>query len=422
MAGNTRRPAANPSRVQAPGGLVSGDHETAARMASPQKIALVCDWFFPRVGGVESHLRQLGAELARRGHAVHAVTVNPGPPELDGMPVHRLPLARLPFYNVAFQFRGLPMLADLFRQERFSVVHSHSLFSPLAHGAMTVARRLGLGGVLTNHSLLRGWELPTFAGLNRFFGWSRHPAVMTGVSAAVAADTRGATGRPDVQVIPNGIDLALWRPPATGAVASDEIRVVSVMRLNCRKRPLDFVRTLALVKARARGRKVRFILVGDGPMRSLVGLEAARLGVSRELELTGYLSPSEVRRLLGQASLFALPTRTEGFGISLLEARAMGLPVVAMRQGGQAEIVTHGRHGLLAGTLAEFAGAVSELVLDDALRESMAASAREGLEPYDWSVVTERYLAAYHLARGEGGAPRCASASRSTLSLTAPLT
>lgn len=357
-------------------------------------IALVCDWFPPRVGGVESHLAHLGQELSRRGYRVHGITVNPGPAHLDGMPVHRLPLARLPFYNVAFQFRGLDMLADLLRQERLSVVHSHSICSPMAHGAMAVARRLGLTGVLTNHSLLPGWELPTFAGLNRIFGWGGFPEVLTGVSAAVARDTGRALDRRQVQVIPNGIDLATWR--RSGAAPSgDEIRVVSVMRLNLRKRPLDFVRALAMVKARTRGRKVRFILVGDGPMRRLVELEALRLGVSRELELTGYRTPAEVRALLSQASLFAQPTRTEAFGIALLEARAMSLAVVAMRQGGQPELVTHGRHGLLAGSLSGFARAIAELVLDDERRERMAACTREGLEPYDWSVVTERYLEAY---------------------------
>lgn len=367
-------------------------------------IALVCDWFSPRVGGVENHLGHLGQELARRGYRVHGITVNPGPPHLDGIPVHRLPLARLPFYNVAFQFRGLDMLAEIFRQERLTVVHSHSICSPLAHGAMAVARRLGLAGVLTNHSLLRGWELPTFASLNRFFGWGRFPDVLTGVSAAVAADTRVATGRQEIQVIPNGIDLAVWRRSGPAPSGEDEIRVVSVMRLNWRKRPLDFVRALAMVKARTRGRKLRFILVGDGPMRRLVELEALRLGVSRELELTGYRPPAGVRALLHEATLFVQPTRTEAFGIALLEARAMGLPVVAMRHGGQPELVAHGRHGLLAGSLSEFAGSIAELVLDDERRRQMAARAREGLEPYDWSVVADRYLAAYQQAR-EPGSP-----------------
>ncbi len=360
-------------------------------------IALVCDWFSPRIGGVESHLLHLGQELSRRGYRVHAITVNPGPGEIEGMRVHRLPLARLPFYNVAFQFRGLDMLAEIYRAERIGVIHGHSIFSPMAQGAVAVARRLGLAGVLTNHSLLRGWELPTFAFLNRTFGWGRNPEVLTGVSAAVAADTRIATGRRDVEVIPNGIDLSEWRRMPSSP--DDEIRVVSVMRLNVRKRPLDFVRALARVKALVRGRKIRFILVGDGPMRRLVELEALRLGVSRELELAGYCPPARVRSILSQAALFALPCQTEAFGIALLEARAMGLPVVAMRHGGQPEIVVDGRHGFLTNTLTEFAGAIARLVLQDELRERMAASAREGLEPYDWSVVADRYLAAYEGAR-----------------------
>ncbi len=92
--------------------------------------------------------------------------------------------------------------------------------------------------------------------------------------------------------------------------------------------------------------------------------------------------------------------------MALLEARAAGLPVVAMAGGGVAEIVTSGRHGFLAATPREFVDALVRLATDAALRHTMADATVTGLEPLGWDAVVERHLDAYREAVARRGGRR----------------
>ncbi|HEX8951156.1 MAG TPA: glycosyltransferase, partial [Polyangia bacterium] len=134
---------------------------------------------------------------------------------------------------------------------------------------------------------------------------------------------------------------------------------------------------------------------GDGPLHGAVRAEAARLGVADRLELRGAVPRAEIPALLAGADLFALPSLNEAFGIVALEARAAGLPVVAMREGGAAELVEHGRQGLLAENDDDFAAHLGALVVDAALRRRMQAAAPERLERYAWPAIARRHESLY---------------------------
>jgi glycosyltransferase involved in cell wall biosynthesis len=97
--------------------------------------------------------------------------------------------------------------------------------------------------------------------------------------------------------------------------------------------------------------------------------------------------------------MFAHPGRHEAFGLALLEARAAGLPVVAMASGGVPDLIEHGRHGVLAGTRQEFCAAVNRLAGDDDLRARCAENASKDLDVYDWPQVVRQQESAYECAR-----------------------
>lgn len=122
-------------------------------------VALVCDFFYPAVGGAEVHIYQLGSHLAARGVRVvvltHAVGDRKGVRYLtSGIKVYYLP--QLAFYNnTSFPtiFSTLPMLRAVLVRERVRIVHGHSAFSVLAHEALFHAKALGLVTCFTDHSL-----------------------------------------------------------------------------------------------------------------------------------------------------------------------------------------------------------------------------------------------------------------------------
>jgi len=129
----------------------------------PQKktynIALVCDYFFPQPGGVESHMYQLSTKLIDRGHKViiitHAYDGRTGVRYLtNGLKVYHVPflvMYRASTFPTVFSF--FPMFRNIVIREQIEIVHGHASLSSLCHEAILHARTMGLRTVFTDHSL-----------------------------------------------------------------------------------------------------------------------------------------------------------------------------------------------------------------------------------------------------------------------------
>src|SRR4051794_32162198 len=171
------------------------------------KIALVSDWYFPHIGGVESQMRDLAHALIARGHDVRIITATPGPAILEGLRVDRLDVPIIRRWGIVRDRSARAPLEALFSRERFDRIHAHGLWSPLAILATCIARRLGIPSVLTNHSVLGTSGVALFRALDRRWGWSRWPDELTAVSSLTVEETARAAGRP-VGLLPNCIAAA----------------------------------------------------------------------------------------------------------------------------------------------------------------------------------------------------------------------
>lgn len=118
------------------------------------------------------------------------------------------------------------------------------------------------------------------------------------------------------------------------------------------------------------------LLAGDGPLRGSLEQHALDLGIARQVLFAGYRA--DARRLMRAADLLLVPSRTEAFGLSLLEGMDAGIPVVATDVGGIPEILRDGRNGLLVpyGDVARASQAVSSLLDDPALARRLAEGGR----------------------------------------------
>jgi glycosyltransferase involved in cell wall biosynthesis len=139
----------------------------------------------------------------------------------------------------------------------------------------------------------------------------------------------------------------------------------------------------------------RLLLIGDGPERERLTALATHLGVSERVTITG--ATRDVGAYLAAADVFAAPSRNEGMGRALVEAMALGLPVVGAAVGGIPAVVTDGVCGRLvpsgdAGALAE---ALADLAADAALRAKLGAAAAERAEAFSTAVADRRMLALY---------------------------
>jgi glycosyltransferase involved in cell wall biosynthesis len=167
------------------------------------------------------------------------------------------------------------------------------------------------------------------------------------------------------------------------------------------RRHKDYPTLLAAARVvRDRGLPVRFAAVGQGPLASDVQAEHRRSGLDASFQLLGYRP--DALDVLAAADIFVLSSRQEGLPVALMEALALGLPVVATAVGGVPEGVRHGVEGLLVtpGCPEALADAITQLAADSKLRARMAESARRRGEQFDGVRVVRRYEDCYRaLAR-----------------------
>lgn len=363
------------------------------------RVALASDWFLPRQGGIELHLRDLALALRDAGVDARIVTTTRGDDSIDGVPVHRVRTPLAPGAGFAFTPGGVAAIGQAIREAAFDVVHAHaSVVSPVAFSAAIAARRAGLPSLITFHSMLHRGSFVLGAS-EALFGWSERGVVLSAVSSVVAGQVARWIPGASVGVLPNGIDVAFWRGEPAQRRPAGEIVFASAMRLARKKRPLRLVRAFGdAVRFVAGAPSMRLIVAGDGPERPAMLRAAAELGIADRIELPGQLSRAELRALYARADAFVLPSERESFGIAALEARAAGLPVIAMLASGVRDFIRHGADGLLAHDDRELSRHIARMALDGAFRNYVRHRSASVAAPYDWRDVRAMHLSLYEHA------------------------
>ena len=362
------------------------------------KVALVCDWYLPRLGGIELHLSDLAKRLNAAGHDVVVISPTPGAPVVDGVRIVRIDAPRAPVFGFLCTPAGVRAIGRALELQRPDVAHCHvSIVSPAAIGGAFAAERLGIPVALTFHSVVpRMQHLVRLA--DGLFQISKLSAAMSAVSERVARDVRALAGTRTMHVVPNGIDVAFWRAEEAERSGGD-LRLISVMRLNSKKRPLALVDIMQRAVAQLPSAlRVTLRIVGDGPMRPALARAVARSNLADRITLVGRVDRHRVRELLSESDVFLLPTVRESFGLAALEARCVGLPVVARADSGVAELIEHGTEGLLGRSDADLAAHIVSLARDDASRAAIARHNRAFTPAHDWARVLDANIALYREA------------------------
>jgi glycosyltransferase involved in cell wall biosynthesis len=205
-----------------------------------------------------------------------------------------------------------------------------------------------------------------------------------------------------VELVENGVDLSIWQRKVPKATTSSETRLIFVGRLIDWK-ALEIVLE-AIARARAH-RTVSFEVIGEGPMSQAWQDLSKRLGLETLVRFSGFLSQPECARRLQEADVFVLPSLFECGGAVVLEAMAVGLPVIATAWGGPLDylddncgilVEPSSREDLIEG----FANAMIRLGGSSALREQMGQAGHERARQYfDWERKVDRILELYASAR-----------------------
>jgi glycosyltransferase involved in cell wall biosynthesis len=388
----------------------------------PLRVLMVIRLFYPWLGGTQRQAHRLARELIDRGVQVHLVTGwwfrgTPQRETIDGIPVFR----HHTLWD-GFGIRGartlggylsiLTLLWHLWRQrDSYDVIHVHGLSyhtfaASLAGrwlGKPTIAKLANSGRASdimkmrkSQHLALSRFMLPIALRCDRFV------ALNTVVTRELL--DAGVPGARILQ-IPNGIEVGTT-PILSRRELHRPARALFHGRLHQQKGVDVLLRAAVLIRECRSDASITFDVVGDGPQREELSALAKDLDVASDVRFLGYRD--DVAPFLDGADAFVLPSRAEGISNALLEAMAVGLPVVTSAVPGNTDVVEHEANGLLVEVddPASLAAALLRLLDEPDLRGRLGREARRTVETrYSIEQVGERYVNLYRELVSSPSAP-----------------
>lgn len=286
--------------------------------------------------------------------------------------------------------RALRKLTQLFREQRFDIVHTHSSKTGI------LGRLAGrLAGVPVLMHTVHGYAFP--AARNAFQSWFYLGMEWLGARLTDAlvllkqddldlARKRLHVPQTRLHLLPNGVDVERYAPGSdtersrirqTQLKADDGcVAIGMVGRLWAQKNPECFVRAAISVLANGHG-QARFFLIGDGELRGDLETRIRETGYTDSIRILGWRD--DVEALLPGLDVFVLPSRWEGLSLAILEAKSAGLPVVVSDIPGNRDLVREDVDGYVFGpdNDADLAARLEKLIEDAELRRRLGASGRE---------------------------------------------
>ena len=318
------------------------------------KIGIVC---YPTFGGSGVVATELGLELSKKGHEVHFITYSqPVRLELLGANVHfhevhvpNYPLFHYQPYELALSSK----IVDMVKVHQIDVLHVHYAI-PHAYAGYMAKKMLHEEGIeLPIVTTLHGTDI-TLVGSHPFyktavtFSINKSDAV-TSVSQSLKEDTqRLFNTKKDITVIPNFIDLDKYTPTTKNCqrdllAMPDERVITHISNFRSVKRIPDVIHIFHAIQKEIPS---KLMMIGEGPEREKAEQLCTELNIENKVVFLG--NSNEVNKILCFSDLFLLPSETESFGLSALEAMASGVPVVSSNSGGLPEVNINGVSGFLS--------------------------------------------------------------------------
>lgn len=394
-------------------------------------IAMICDFFYPQLGGVEIHIYHLAQNLISLGHNVIIITHSYHNERLgvryltNGLKVYYTPLFVLhretTFPSV---FSMAPILRHIMLRERIDIVHGHGSGSAMAQESLVHANTLGLKTVFTDHSLY-GFSVLGSILLNKLLLFTLANVDRVICVSNICKDNMIVRGNMDpakLSVIPNAIISDEFKPlnynnlnnnnrhlsnpdPDSSTTWVNDIKlkkkndgpvtIVAISRLFPNKGADLIIRIIPQVCQLHPD--VNFILAGDGPKFVELQQTVESFRLQDRVTLLGAVPHENIRNVLCQGDIYLHTTLTEAFGTVLVEAASCGLLIVTTHVGGIPEVLPDHM------TVYAMETSVSSLV--DATNKAIALFKsgsvdtstfhKEVEQMYDWMDIARRTLKVY---------------------------
>lgn len=366
-------------------------------------IGIVC---YPTFGGSGVVATELGIALADKGHKVHFITYSQ-PFRLnhfnENLFYHEVNVNDYPLFDYQpYESVLASKIVDVAIYERLDILHVHYAIphASVAYLAQQIlkSRKIKLPYITTLHGTditLVGQD-PSFEPVI-FFSLNNSNAI-TSVSESLRKDTlKTFKIANDVKVIPNFIKVADYESNSSSChrknfAQPNEKILIHISNFRKVKRVEDVLRVFDVVRKTI---PCKLILVGDGPERPAIDKLCRELNTCSDIISVGKIAnPKEI---LAIADVFILPSETESFGLSALEAMAMKIPVISTNTGGIPELNIHGKTGYMSkvGDYEDMAKHTIELLSDDKKFQEFRNNAFEQAKNFDIETVLPMYEQLY---------------------------
>lgn len=356
------------------------------------KIAQVCPYDFSRPGGVKNHIESLSKYLRRLGHEVKIIAPQPRTGQADvyhfgGNRSLSMGGTKIDI-NIALG-KDKKALKKFISEEKFDIIHFHTFWNPAIPFQIRTFSKAK--HVTTFHDTPK----------NKFVGKTIMPLAARGVfmlmdaiisvSKTQAAYIDRLSSRP-IHIIPNGIDLEQYKEtiPLAPHYSDGKFNLLFLGRLEERKGLMYALETYKTLKAT--NDSLRLIIVGDGDERSMAE-SFVKTHMLTDVEMLGFVSEDKKLELLTTADLYLAPALFgESFGIVLLEAMAMGTPIVGFANEGYLNVLSplQRQYFTKPGHQNELTSSAQALIKSPSLRGKLVEEGLSVCQMYDWKEISRR--------------------------------
>ena len=347
-----------------------------------KKILVFSLAYYPKVGGAEVSIKEITDRIP--DIEFHMLTLRFSRADATLERVGRVNVHRIGggsyVSKMFFPLTAARAARALHRTERFDAAWAMMSYMllPIIIAGLGIPYALTLQeGDTEAHMFGRLRILPVLPLLRKGF---REARTVSALSTFLALWAKGMGYPREVTIVPQGTNVQAFDGEQ---VAHEGIVLVSTSRLVHKNALDDVIRALAYLP------EVRFVNYGFGPDKEKLQALASELGVRERVELLPHPGVPELPPYLHRADVFIRPSRSEGFGISFLEAMAAGLPVIATCEGGLSDFITHEVAWPVRPDAPEdIATAVRDILADPAKAAHVVENAKHMVrEKYEWDFV-----------------------------------
>ncbi|MBA7537984.1 Alpha-monoglucosyldiacylglycerol synthase [subsurface metagenome] len=380
------------------------------------RIAFFTNCYKPLVNGVVTSISSLKEAYERKGHEVYVFA-----PRVEDYIDQEKNVFRYRSVNITNKVKyPLPIplsfkVKKVINEFNPDIVHIHHPFL-LSSAAIMYGKKLGIPKILTIHTQYEQYayyiypipERVTQEAIKMIISNLAYKTdCITTPSASMRKIIENYGIKNRIEVIPNAIHLISFKEDnelkrteikRKYNLKEDDKIILFVGRVASEKSVDKIIKALAIIKKRNNG-KEKLLIVGNGPAIDELKELARTLKVEEDVIFTGTVSYEEIQHYYKMAYVFTIASTTETFGIVTIEALASGVPVVAVKAPGAADILTDGLDGLLVDDDVEkIANALEKIIKEPELREKLSLGALKTSEKYSINKISEKMLNLYREA------------------------